>query len=202
MDGNLSTVVQTAKQLSLLAETLERRSGVAVSTQERAALALTRTAASASADVTTLLRASSKEVENATRSAIDRVLTERAASFDKQIATSTNRIEAATQAINVAGDVARSDMARQIRTAYLAVGGAVVLLAVGGGLLIWAEIAAYKDASARSTAAHIKAEVAEAYSQVGMTSCGGHPCVKLDKNAKRWGNKGEYVLLDLPSGAH
>jgi hypothetical protein len=45
MDGNLSAVVHTAKQLALLAEALERRSESAVSTQRSAAFALTRSTA-------------------------------------------------------------------------------------------------------------------------------------------------------------
>jgi hypothetical protein len=88
-------------------------------------------------------------------------------------------------------------MVRQIKLAYVAVAGAIVLLGLGGGALIWVEVAAYKDARTRSAAAQINAEVVEAYSRAGMTSCGGHPCVKLDRKAKRWGDKGQYVLVDL-----
>jgi hypothetical protein len=40
VDENLSALVQTAKKLALLAETLERRSGEAVATQERAVATL------------------------------------------------------------------------------------------------------------------------------------------------------------------
>lgn len=35
-----------------------------------------------------------------------------------------------------------------------------------------------------------------AYAQVNMTSCGGRPCVRLDSKSPRWGDKGQYVLVD------
>jgi hypothetical protein len=53
----------------------------------------------------------------------------------------------------------------------------------------------YQQASDRTAAAQVRAELAEAYAQVGITSCAGTPCVQLDKDAPRWGGKGGYVLI-------
>lgn len=200
MDGNLSAVVHTAKQLALLAEALERRSETAVSTQRSAAFALTRAASEAKEAVDTLTLTASRDVEKATSAAVEDVLGRGLSAFHRQVVISSEQVEASSGLIYASGQMVRSVMVRQIKLAYLAVAGAIALVAVGGGALIWAEIAAYKDARARSAAAQINAEVVEAYSRVGMTSCGGHPCVKLDRKAKRWGDKGQYVLVDLADG--
>jgi len=40
----------------------------------------------------------------------------------------------------------------------------------------------------------VKAEVMTALQKVEIASCGGQACIKLDKQAARWGN-GQYVLL-------
>ncbi|UJB20918.1 MULTISPECIES: hypothetical protein [Lysobacter] len=53
----------------------------------------------------------------------------------------------------------------------------------------------YQQASDRAAAAQVRAELAEAYARVGITSCAGTPCVQLDKDAPRWGGKGGYVLI-------
>lgn len=200
MDGNLSAVVHTAKQLALLAEALERRSESAVSTQRSAAFALTRAAAEAKEAVDTLTLTASRDVEKATSAAVEDVLGRGLSAFHRQVVLSSEQVEASSGLVYAAGQMVRSVMVRQIKLAYLAVAGAIALVTVGGGALIWAEITAYKDARERSAAAQINAEVVEAYSRAGMTSCGGHPCVKLDRKAKRWGDKGQYVLIELAGG--
>jgi len=200
MDGNLSAAVHTAKQLALLAEALERRSETAVSTHRSAAFALTRAAAEAKEAVDTLTLTASQEVERVTSAAVQDVIGRGLNAFHHQVVLSSEQVEASSGLIHAAGQMVRSTMVRQIKLAYLAVAGAIALVAMGGGALIWVEIAAYKDARARSAAAQIDAEVVEAYSRAGMTSCGGHPCVKLDRKAKRWGDSGQYVLVDLADG--
>jgi hypothetical protein len=200
MDGNLSAVVHTAKQLALLAEALERRSETAVSTQRSAAFALTRSAAEAKEAVDTLTFTAHRDVESATRGAVEDILGRGLSAFHHQVVLSSEKVADSSGLIYAAGEMVRSVMVRQIKLAYLAVAGAIALVVLGGGALIWVELSAYKDARARSAAAKINAEVVEAYSRVGMTSCGGHPCVKLDRKAKRWGDKGQYVLIDVPGG--
>lgn len=81
--------------------------------------------------------------------------------------------------------------------AFAAIAGALVLLVAGGCFLIWMEWQFYNEAKARTIAAQVDAQTVEAYAQVGMTSCGGHPCIKLDAKSPRWGEKGEYILVDV-----
>lgn len=58
MDENLSALVQTAKKLALLAETLERRSGEAVATQQRAVATLAQAVVDIRSDASRILDAS------------------------------------------------------------------------------------------------------------------------------------------------
>lgn len=54
-------------------------------------------------------------------------------------------------------------------------------------------------AQARADAAEVRAEVREASRHVEITSCGGRPCIKLDKDTPTWKSKGsEYILVDDP----
>lgn len=83
--------------------------------------------------------------------------------------------------------------------AVLAAAG--VLLFVAFAILIGHENQRLKNAQARAEAAEVRAEVQEALKHVEITSCGGHPCVKVDKGTPAWkGNSGEYILIDTPSG--
>ena len=75
-----------------------------------------------------------------------------------------------------------------------------LILVAGGVMLIWQQTQLYQQARERAIAAAVDAEIAEAYRQANVTSCGGRPCVKLDAKARRWGQKGDYVLLDLTAG--
>lgn len=55
-------------------------------------------------------------------------------------------------------------------------------------------------AQARADAAEVRTEVREASRHVEITSCGGRPCIKLDKDTPTWKSKGsEYILVDAPS---
>jgi hypothetical protein len=49
----------------------------------------------------------------------------------------------------------------------------------------------------RTEAAEVSAQVLEAMRHVEMTSCGGRPCIRIDKNTPTWRRgKSEYVLVD------
>ena len=79
---------------------------------------------------------------------------------------------------------------------YAGIAGAALLLFAGGSLLLWHYNQAIQDARARADAAQVNTDLAQAYEQIGVTSCGGRPCMKLDTKSPRRGSKGEYVLLE------
>jgi len=90
---------------------------------------------------------------------------------------------------------------RKLLMGYAAFAGAMVLFVCGGGLLLWLQWKAYDEARAKVADAQVSAELAQTYAKVGVTSCGGQPCLKLDAKSPRWGSKGEYVLLDVAPGS-
>lgn len=64
-------------------------------------------------------------------------------------------------------------------------------------MLLWQTQQRLQAAEARLAAAEVDAEVQEALRHVRITSCGGRPCVLLDRKQPTWQAKhGEYVLLD------
>ncbi|WP_369927204.1 hypothetical protein [Xanthomonas sp. NCPPB 2632] len=195
--AQLAPLVETAKRLALLAETLERRSGAAAAQQEQAGQALTRTVSALRGDVDRLIQNAGQQVAHAARQGVDASLSESAARLDQATTAAAARVNSAIGTLDEGVARAKATLSRQITLGYLAIMGAMLLAIVGGGVALWMEKQAYDDARARTTAANVSAETAAAFAQVNMTSCGGHPCVKLDTKSPRWGDRGQYVLIDV-----
>lgn len=47
----------------------------------------------------------------------------------------------------------------------------------------------------RMQRAQVQAEVLEALSHVAITSCDGHPCIRLEDGAPRWSGNDQYILV-------
>lgn len=197
MDANLAPLIETAKQLALLAETLERRSSAAAAQHEQASQILGRTVTAVRSDVDRLLQAAGSQINQAARQSVDASLGESAGRFDQTATSAGNKVQAAVTSLEEALARARATLSRQIILGYFAILGAMALLIAGGGVVLWMEWQAYGDARSRTAAANVNAETAAAFAQVNMTSCGGRPCVKLDPKAPRWGDKGQYILVDV-----
>jgi ElaB/YqjD/DUF883 family membrane-anchored ribosome-binding protein len=194
--AQLAPLVETARQLALLAETLERRSGAALVQQEQAGQALTRTVTALRSDVDRLIQSAGQQVAHAARQGVDASLGESAARLDQTTTAAATRVNSAMGALDQGLAKARATLSRQIMLSYFAIVGALLLAIAGGGVVLWMEKQAYEDARARTAATNVSADIAAAFGQVSMTSCGGHPCVKLDTKSPRWGDKGQYVLVD------
>lgn len=194
--ANLAPLIETAKQLALLAETLERRSGAAAAQQEQAGQTLTRAVTSLRSDIDRLIQGAGQQVTHAARQGVDASLGESAVRFDQATIVASARVTSAADALNEGLARAKASLSRQINLGYAAVMGAMLLATAGGGVVLWMEKQAYDDARARTTAANVSAETAAAFAQVNMTSCGGRPCVRLDTRSPRWGDKGQYVLVE------
>ncbi len=83
----------------------------------------------------------------------------------------------------------------------IAVAMGFVLLYVGFLLLLNHEYQRLKDAQARADAAEVSAEVQQASRHVEITSCGGRPCIRIDKDTPTWKTRGkEYILVDGKQG--
>ncbi|WP_036112078.1 MULTISPECIES: hypothetical protein [Luteibacter] len=194
--AQLSPLVETAKQLALLAETLERRSGAAAAQQEQAGQALTRAVTALRGDVDRLIQGAGQQVAHAAKQGVDASLAESAARLHQTSTAAVTKVNSAMGALDQGLAKARAALSRQITLGYFAIMGAMLLAVGGGGVVLWMEKQAYEDARARTAAANVSADTAAAFAQVNMTSCGGRPCVKLDTKSPRWGDKGQYVLVD------
>ena len=82
-----------------------------------------------------------------------------------------------------------------------ALAGVGVLVFGGFLLLLHHANERLKAAQARVDATEVRAEVQEASRHVEITSCGGRPCIRIDKDTPRWKSAGsEYVLVDGKPG--
>ncbi|HZF98344.1 MAG TPA: hypothetical protein VEY92_08905 [Pseudoxanthomonas sp.] len=82
----------------------------------------------------------------------------------------------------------------------VAVAGFAVLLLAGYWLLLKQADARLRAAQARADAIEVKADVLDASRHVEITTCGGRPCIRIDRDTPTWkGKGGEYVLVDAPA---
>jgi len=73
----------------------------------------------------------------------------------------------------------------------------IALLLAAGAALLRHSYQRVQAAEARATAAEIDAETREALRSVRISSCGGRPCILLDRDQPTWSSaQGEFVLLD------
>lgn len=197
MDAEFQALVETAKKLAFLTESLERRSLAAVTDQEQAGRNLAHAVGTVRGDVERIVQGASQQIASVTRQSVDSSIADGTAKLQQAVATSSSKISASTQVLTESLEHARAIMSSQIKMAYGAIAGVIVLLSVGGFFLIWMEWQSYNEAKARTAAAQVDAQTVEAFAQVGMTSCGGRPCIKLDAKSPRWGEKGDYILVDV-----
>jgi len=79
----------------------------------------------------------------------------------------------------------------------IAIAVGFALLYIGFLLLLNHEHQRLKVAQARADAAEVSAEVRQASQHVEITSCGGRPCIRIDKNTPTWKSGGrDYILVD------
>lgn len=79
--------------------------------------------------------------------------------------------------------------------------GLWVLLFVGGLLLLKQANDRLQAAQARADAVEIRADVQAALQHVAINSCGGRPCIRIDKRTPTWrSGDNEYILVDGKSG--
>ncbi|MDH5835518.1 hypothetical protein [Luteimonas kalidii] len=151
-------------------------------------------------------------------------LQQAAATFDRRIEQGQATIAATTQSLvreSLATEIpaalqALSDGARQLqgvaervqrqqaeleqRARWLGLKaiGAVLVAALAvlasTGYVAWSNLA-------RSQEAQVRTEVLQALEQVTITSCDGHPCLKLEDGQRRWAGNESYVLVDTAVGA-
>jgi len=137
MDANLAPLIDTAKQLALLAETLDRRGGAAVAQQEQASQTLARTVSTLRVDVDRLIQGAGHRVSQAARQGIDATLGESAARFDQTATAAGAKVQAAATALDEGLMSARATLSRQLTRGYLAILGAM--------LLTWHNLHYYQD---------------------------------------------------------
>jgi len=78
----------------------------------------------------------------------------------------------------------------------IAVAAGFALLYLGFLLLLNHQYQRLQDARAKADAAEVSAEVRQASQHVEITSCGGRPCIRIDKDSPTWKSKGrEYILV-------
>lgn len=196
MSNELTTVTETIQKLALLTDALERRSAAAIQSQQQVEQSLKQAIADLRNDVAHLMQGSGQQVTQAAQQGVNSALNQSIAKYDQAVATNTARLEAAGHTFQQTALTVSAAAHRKILAGYAAIVGAMVLLILGGSFLLWLQRQAYDDAREQTAAAQVDADTAAAYAQVGVTSCGGRPCIKLDAKSPRWGSKGEYILLE------
>jgi len=107
--------------------------------------------------------------------------------FNRKMVESDNRLTGLTH--NLAGVVQRQEaLVNKLLIAVVSVALAMLLTVAGG---VWLGLK-YKDEIKRN---QISADLLKAYNKADVQVCDGRLCVRVDKGAKKYGAKGEYVRV-------
>ena len=117
-------------------------------------------------------------------------------------------IGATTRTLHEAGGILRA-MAERLQREQVAAASRMRLLAwqtMGWLALAAAALVAASGYAAwhhvqRMQRAQVQAEVLEALAHVAITSCDGHPCIRLEDGAPRWPGNDQYVLVRRDASA-
>jgi len=189
-----------AKQLALLVETLERRSAAADQRLAQAEQRFTQTINAVETKVDQLVQGAEQRTAQTVRQSMDSAMSNVVSQGERAVAAFSTKPAQAGQALEQAIASAIARLQRLIVMAYSTVGCAMLLVIAGGALLLWHQDQSYEDARARTEAAQVSADNAALFAQVGVSSCGGQPCLKLNPKAPHWGAHGEYVMLAPKAG--
>ena len=70
-----------------------------------------------------------------------------------------------------------------------------LITVIASGVMVWSSFKQVEQNRQILATIQIKTDVRQAMQKVQLTSCGGQPCVKLDKDSPKWGKNGEFVLV-------
>ncbi len=198
MDQNqYDTLVEATKRFALLAEVLERNAHDAIEQQNKSAAGLQQTAVNANTQLQASVRDASHQLERILGQAVERSLAPSVQQFDATTRGLVHHMQQAGEAARGGQAQLASGLQALLLKANVIGWASVGLLVMGGCGLLYYQTLLYRDARERTRAAEVEAHIAEAMKRAHVTSCGGHPCLKLDQKIPRWGKGGEYVLLDL-----
>lgn len=199
MDQNqYDALVEATKRFALLAEALGRNASDAIEQQSNSAASLQRTAIETNAQLQASVREAGNQLERILGQAVERSLAPGVQQFDAVTRGLVRDMQQAGDAVRGGQAQLASGLHALVRKANAIGWASVALLIVGGGGLLYHQTLLYRDALERTRAAEVEARIAEAMKRAHVTSCGGHPCLKLDQKSPRWSKHGEqYVLLDL-----
>jgi hypothetical protein len=199
-DNTYDALVESTKRFALLAETLERNAGAAVQQHQQSAQALQQTIERGQQQIRATADNAGETFQQAALIAIEHAFAPGTRQFEIAAQDIAQRMQQAGLSLQAQQAEAAASYKKILWKLHAIAIASVGLLLVGGSALIYYQTQSYRDARDRTRAAEVDAEIAEALKRAQVTSCGGRPCLKLDLNARRWGGKGEYVLLDGAGG--
>ncbi len=200
MNQDIAALGAVAKQFALLAETLERRSAAADERLAQIEQRFTQTINAIEAKVERIIQGSGQQIAHSSRQSVDSAIASGVNDLRKAGEDYKSQISSSTKTLSVSLMQAMTHLRRHVGIAYAAVTGAILLVFAGGALLLWYQHQSYEDALVRTEAAQISADTVALYAQVGVSSCGGQPCLRLDPKAPHWGTHGEFILLAPKTG--
>ncbi|OBU66883.1 hypothetical protein A9K58_10530 [Stenotrophomonas maltophilia] len=170
---------------ALLAGHLTQQCEKAAAAQEASSAQLQR----AAAEVGQGVAAGRAELAQSARAAVREALSQEIPAAVEAIGDSGDRLAALAEQLSreQAAMAGRLRMLTWKALAALVAGSAAI---VGGtAYFAWSNVQ-------RAQQAKVEAQVLEALQQVSITSCDGHPCIKLEDGLQRWQKNDEYVLVD------
>lgn len=130
-----------------------------------------------------------RDIGEQTRSAVHDALAQ-------EIPAAAHRIGETAARLRQMADHLHQEQARLAQRARFLGWKSLAVLSVACVTLVAGSMYAAWHNLQRAEQAKVDAEVLEALQHVTITSCGGHPCIRLQDGLTRWQKNDQYVLID------
>lgn len=177
-----------AVQLMAVAELLDERSKRAVQQVEQSTADLGRAAHGLGHDAQALSREALKGIRSEAGAALEQGLGPATKRCDEQLRASAKTVAAAVDALDGATRGLRSQQQRLVWTGLAALAVGSLLAAGGSSLLVWKNMRELERAEFGN-------DILSATRSGRLTRCGDTLCAQVGAQPKRYGAKGEYLLL-------
>lgn len=187
-------LIQLIKNTNILMQQYSLNGESIIEEVHRASDELNNTLSDTQQNVRKLFNQSTDEVKNLTKNAVDDALKEQTEEYEKRLKLALTKIEDSIHDLYQE----RKKIASQTKIlswkAIIGVATGMAIMLIASFVMTWNEkekrdviIAEYKTVKAQTHALN-------AEDRMIKTQCGDRLCIKIDTEAGKWGNNGEYAI--------
>lgn len=198
-EKGLEQLVSAVKDLTVIIDRLENRSGQTVATQQNALDNLQVTLKEITVQVQQITREAQSQIQQQTKTtmteALDdslehaqQILRRGLTDYEQRLAQITLKL------IHTVDELTQANQQLTKHSRWMFGKAFSVLLMIMLALLAFSGVQLWQ-LEQRIERVQVEEEVQQALQHVRITSCGGEPCIQVNQDTPRWGKNQEYVLV-------